>query len=185
MRGPPFWWPFRTLAEAKAPLGALDGGVGALSADSIATTQAPEECGVVQSIVPMIAYEDGLAAVEFLTRAFGFTEDEGQRYMNDDGTVGHAELELAGDRIMLATPNAEYRSPSRHRETGEQARRWLDNPWVVDGVFVKVEDVDAHHANARAAGATIIRPLGDPGVGGRVYTAEDPEGHRWMFGQSV
>jgi uncharacterized glyoxalase superfamily protein PhnB len=140
---------------------------------------------VVQHIIPMIAYEDGVAAVEFLTRAFGFTEDEDQRYMNDDGTVGHAELEMAGDRIMLATPNADYRSPRNHSEACDQARRWLDNPWVIDGVFIQVDDIDAHHANALAAGAKIIRPISDPGVGSRVYTAEDPEGHRWMFSQSL
>ena len=144
-----------------------------------------EKAAVAQRIVPMIAYEDGLAAVEFLTRAFGFTEDEGERYMNGDGTVGHAELVFGGDRIMLATPNTDYRGPTRHRDTCDEARRWLDNPWVIDGVFVEVDDVDAHHATALAAGAKVIRPLGDPGVGFRVYTAEDSEGHRWMFGQAA
>ena len=62
---------------------------------------------------------------------------------------------------MLATPNADYQGPRRHRETCEQARRWQDNPWVVDGLFVAVDDVDAHHAQAVAAGATVIRPLED------------------------
>ena len=59
-----------------------------------------------------------------------------------------------------------------------------DNPWVVDGLFVTVDDVDAHHARAVAGGAKIIRPLEDsPDAGLRLYTAEDCEGHRWMFGQ--
>ncbi len=138
---------------------------------------------MAQRIVPMIAYEDGFAAIEFLSRAFGFTEDEAQRFVNDDGTLGHAELELGGDRVMLATPGADYESPGHHREHCEPARRWLDNPWVVDGVFVEVDDLAAHHAAAVSAGATIIRAPGDPGVGFRIYTAEDPEGHRWMFGQ--
>ena len=84
---------------------------------------------------------------------------------------------------MLATPNADYQAPRRHRETCEAAARWLDNPWVIDGVFVEVDDVDAHHARAVEAGATVIRELNEPGVGFRIYTAEDLEGHRWMFGQ--
>ena len=84
---------------------------------------------------------------------------------------------------MLATPNAEYRSPRHHRESCEDAARWLDNPWVIDGVFVEVDDVDAHYDRAVAAGATILREPNEPGVGFRIYTAEDPEGHRWMFGQ--
>ena len=29
----------------------------------------------------------------------------------DDGTIGHAELELGGQVVMLATPNREYQSP--------------------------------------------------------------------------
>jgi uncharacterized glyoxalase superfamily protein PhnB len=140
---------------------------------------------MTQRIVPMIAYEDAAAAIDWLTEAFGFSEREGQRYTADDGTVTHAELERDGAMVMLATPNAEYQSPRRHRETCEAARRWQDNPWVVDGLFVAVDDVDAHHAQARAAGAVVIRPLEDSAEAGmRLYTAEDLEGHRWMFGQT-
>lgn len=134
----------------------------------------------------MVAYEDAAAAIDWLTRAFGFSEREGQRYTSEDGTVGHAELELQGEIVMLATPNREYQSPKRHRETCEAARRWLDNPWVVDGVYVQVDDVDEHHARAVEAGAVVIRPLADAeGIGERLYTAEDLEGHRWMFAQPL
>jgi uncharacterized glyoxalase superfamily protein PhnB len=57
---------------------------------------------------------------------------------------------------------------------------------VIDGLLVEVDDVDAHHAQAVAAGATVIRPLEDEeGAGMRLYTAEDLEGHRWMFGQPL
>jgi uncharacterized glyoxalase superfamily protein PhnB len=141
---------------------------------------------MTQRIVPMIAYEDAAAAIDWLTQAFGFREREGQRYTSDDGTVTHAELERDGAVVMLATPNADYQSPKRHRETCEAARRWQDNPWVIDGLFVAVDDVDAHHAQAISAGATVIRPLEDSAEAGmRLYTAEDIEGHRWMFGQSL
>jgi len=84
---------------------------------------------------------------------------------------------------MLATPNPDYQGPKRHRETCEAAARWLDNPWVIDGVFVQIDDVGAHHAQAAAAGATILRDPTELGIGFRIYSAEDPEGHRWMFGQ--
>jgi uncharacterized glyoxalase superfamily protein PhnB len=60
-----------------------------------------------------------------------------------------------------------------------------DNPWVVDGLHVQVDDVDAHHARAVEHGATILRAPEEPGVGERLYTAEDPEGHRWMFGRPL
>jgi uncharacterized glyoxalase superfamily protein PhnB len=129
----------------------------------------------------MIAYEDTAAAIDWLTAAFGFTE-HGRRYVMDDGTIGHAELELDGEIVMLATPNREYESPKRHRDTCDAAHRWLDNPWVVDGVLVLVDDLGAHHAEAVAAGANVIRSPED-GPAGRLYTAEDLEGHRWMFQQ--
>jgi len=50
-------------------------------------------------------------------------------------------------------------------------------------VHVDVEDLDAHHERAKAAGATIIREPEDLPFG-RLYSAADPEGHRWMFMQS-
>lgn len=51
---------------------------------------------------------------------------------------------------------------------------------MVDGVLVVVSDVDAHCARAREAGATILSEPVHDGPG-RLYRAEDPEGHRWMF----
>jgi uncharacterized glyoxalase superfamily protein PhnB len=136
---------------------------------------------VSQRIYPMIAYEDTAAAIDWLTKAFGF-EERGERYVMEDGTIGHAELDVGGERIMLATPNTDYQSPKTHRQSCGAAARWLDNPWVVDGLLVLVDDLDAHHAQAVAAGASVIRPV-EEGPDGRLYTAEDLEGHRWMFQQ--
>jgi uncharacterized glyoxalase superfamily protein PhnB len=131
----------------------------------------------------MLAYADAAAAIDWLTAAFGFREREEERYTDESGVVGHAELEHEGASIMLATPNADYRGPRQHAETCEDARRWLDNPWVIDGVFVEVDDLETHHARAVASGARVLREPEEPGIGFRIYTAEDPEGHRWMFGE--
>ena len=138
-----------------------------------------------QRIVPFIAYEDAAAAIAWLSTAFGFEERADQRHTEDDGTVSHAELSLDGATIYVATPTPAYQSPKRHRETCEAARAWLDNPWVVDGFFVHVDDLDAHYTRAVAAGATILREPEEPRVGFRIYTAEDCEGHRWMFGEAT
>jgi uncharacterized glyoxalase superfamily protein PhnB len=129
----------------------------------------------------MLAYEDGAAALDWLSAAFGFRERE--RHTEPDGTLSHGELEVGDGLVMLATPTPEYRGPRRHRETCEQARKWSDVPWVIDGVFVQVDDLDAHFARARAAGATILTEPQDTGHG-RSYRAEDLEGHRWMFQQA-
>jgi uncharacterized glyoxalase superfamily protein PhnB len=138
---------------------------------------------MAQRIVPFIGYEEAAAAIDWLERAFGFAEDRAARY-EEKGTITHAELDVGGARIYLSTPR-DYASPRRLRETSDLARRAHDNPWVVDGHFVEVDDVDAHHERARAAGATILREPEETGYGYRVYTAEDPEGHRWMFGQRL
>ncbi|MFN7173417.1 MAG: VOC family protein [Thermaurantiacus tibetensis] len=43
-------------------------------------------------------------------------------------------------------------------------------------------DLDAHCAQARAAGAEILEEPADQFYGDRVYRARDPEGHVWTVG---
>jgi uncharacterized glyoxalase superfamily protein PhnB len=139
---------------------------------------------VAQRLVPFLGYEDAAAAIDWLCAAFGATEDAEARVTDAESTVLHAELDLEGSTIFLSTP-AGYVGSRRHRETCEIERGMHENPWVIDGLWVEVDDVDAHHARAAEAGATIIRELDEPGIGYRIYTAEDLEGHRWMFGQRL
>ena len=129
-------------------------------------------------VVPMISYEDGIAALEWLRRAFGFREIA--RHTTPDGRLSHGEMEAGGGLIMLASPTPDYQSPKRHREHCEQARRWSTVPWIIDGVLVYVDHLDRHLAGAKAAGATILSDI-EEGPPGRRYRAEDLEGHRWFF----
>jgi PhnB protein len=131
-------------------------------------------------VIPMIAYEDGPQAMDWLSKAFGFRERA--RLVAADGLLGHGEMEAGEGLIMLATPSPDYRSPKSHRETCEQASKWSSVPFIVDGVLVYVADVTAHYEQARKAGATILSELED-GSDGKRYRAEDLEGHRWMFMQ--
>ena len=130
------------------------------------------------SVVPMISYEDGIAALEWLARAFSFRETT--RLTAPDGRLSHGEMEAGDGLIMLASPTPDYRSPKRHRETCEQARAWSRVPWIIDGVLVVVDNLDRHFARAKAAGATILSEI-EEGPPGRRYRAEDLEGHRWFF----
>jgi uncharacterized glyoxalase superfamily protein PhnB len=50
------------------------------------------------------------------------------------------------------------------------------------GLYVYVEDLDAHCRRAKATGAEIVRDLEDTPYGSREYSARDPEGHLWSFG---
>jgi uncharacterized glyoxalase superfamily protein PhnB len=129
-------------------------------------------------VIPMIAYEDGPAAMDWLARAFGFRERA--RMLGQDGRLSHGEMETGSGVIMLATPSPHYHGPRRHREECEQAARWSEVPYIIDGVLVYVADVAHHYETARAGGATILSDLENT-EDGRRYRAEDLEGHRWMF----
>src|SRR5688572_6483031 len=130
------------------------------------------------SVVPMISYEDGIAALEWLHSAFGFREIA--RHTAPDGRLSHGEMEAGHGLIMLASPTPEYHSPKHHQEVCEQARKWSRVPWIIDGVLVYVDHLDRHFKRARAAGATILSEI-EEGPPGRRYRAEDFEGHRWFF----
>src|ERR1044071_1195465 len=118
----------------------------------------------------MLSYEDVRAAVAWLHDAFGFTQ-RGEAFTDEVGRITQVDIERDGAVVMLGWPGPDYRGPRRHAETCDDARAWLDVPWVVDGVFVEVDDVDAHAQRAVTAGATILRgPETIPF--GRLYTAE-------------
>lgn len=129
-----------------------------------------------QGVIPMLAYEDGPAAMDWLVRAFGFVEKT--RMLDDQGRLSHGELDTGSGLVMLATPTPAYRNPRHHRDECEVARRWSEVPYIVDGVLVYVADVAAHHRRAVAAGAQVLTP---PETGAARYRVEDLEGHRWMF----
>jgi len=109
------------------------------------------------NIFPFMRFADADAALEWLSRAFGFEERAVHR--GDDGTVHHAELSLGAGTIMVGQ--------------GDPASQ---------GVYVAVDDADAHYARAKAAGAEITRELEDMPYGSREYSARDPDGHSWSFG---
>lgn len=130
-----------------------------------------------QTVIPMLAYENGPAAMDWLAEAFGFRERDRRV---EGGRLTHGEMQAGDGIVMLATPSTHYHGPKRHREECDVARSWHDVPYIIDGVLVYVEDIDAHFERAQAHGANILSPL-EPGVEGKRYRAEDLEGHRWMF----
>lgn len=131
------------------------------------------------TVVPMLAYEDGIAAMDWLVGAFGFVERT--RLVGEDGLLAHGELAVGEEGlVMLATPTPAYEGPARHRDHCAEAAAWSNLPYIVDGVLVEVDDLDRHLERARSAGARILSEPEDAG-GFRHYRAEDLEGHRWMF----
>jgi PhnB protein len=125
---------------------------------------------MAQAITPYLLYEDGNAAVDFLTRAFGFAEKVRSR--SPEGRTSHAELALGEGTIYLGEPGGDYRNP---RRLGA----------ATTSIYVIVDDVDAHFEHARSAGAEIVADPADQEYGDRRYFARDPEGHEWFFAQRI
>lgn len=127
---------------------------------------------MTQRIFPMLAYRDAPAALEVLTTAFGF--EETMRMEGENGTIAHAELEMGGQRLMLATA---------WRDAGMAPP--IELAGIASQLMVQVDDVDAHFRRALEAGATVIDQPADQEYGERTYRATDPEGHRWIFGSPI
>ena len=118
-------------------------------------------------------YRDPRAALEWLSRAFGF---ETRMVIADErGRVIFADVGL-GNASFAITPEEtdRKRSPAALGGANTQLIR-------IRGGF----DVDAHCASARAAGATIVEEPVEFFFGDRVYVAADLEGHLWSFAQRV
>jgi uncharacterized glyoxalase superfamily protein PhnB len=119
----------------------------------------------MRTIYPVFRYADARAAAKFLVDAFGFTLGEVSE--GPDGALAHAELTFDTGMIMIG----QIGRPARERPAADDWR-----------VYVAVEDVDAHHDRAKAAGAEIVQDLTDQPYGSREYGARDSEGNVWSFG---
>ena len=131
-----------------------------------------------QQVIPMLAYEDGLAAITWLCRTFGFAEKT--KMLDDNGRLAHGEIALGDNIIMLASPTADYQSPKHHGQLCEVTAKWRQVPYIFNGVLVYVENIRAHFQTAKDNGAVILSNIEEGGPGAR-YRVEDLEGHRWMF----
>jgi uncharacterized glyoxalase superfamily protein PhnB len=116
------------------------------------------------TVFPTLHYDDAQAAIDFLTAAFG--AERHAVYDDGKGTIAHAELRLGNGIVMLG--------PARPDASATRGKG--------GGIYVVVEDPDAHCARARDAGAEIVRDLNDTDYGSREYGARDPEGNAWSFG---
>ena len=118
----------------------------------------------------LLVYRDIEAAQRHLVEVFGLVAGELTR--DADGRVVHGEV-FAGDGVIWMHPESEtYRLASP--ATSGSASHCM---------AVDVDDVDAHHARAVAAGAEIVYGPSEMPYGVREYAARDPEGGLWSFMQ--
>lgn len=125
------------------------------------------------ALYPRLAYRDVLAALEFLTRAFGFRERREARLEHPQGTL--AWLEVGDGLVMLGASGPGHHEIYSPAEVGR----------TTSMINVYVEDVDAHHERAVREGARIAMGLEDMFWGDRRYEALDLDGHRWHFGERL
>ncbi|MBV9945016.1 MAG: hypothetical protein JO262_23030 [Solirubrobacterales bacterium] len=112
------------------------------------------------TLIAELAYDDVIAAIDWLCDRFGFLE----RWR-----VGEhrAQLSFGACTVAITEPRTSNVRPGPR------------------DMMVRVADVAAHHERARECGVRIIREPTDFPYGERQYTAEDLGGHHWTFSQSI
>jgi uncharacterized glyoxalase superfamily protein PhnB len=127
-----------------------------------------------------IYYEDARQAIDWLQKAFGF--EVRLIVEGDGGRIEHSELTFGEGLIMVGQPKPE-KFP------------YMKCPSLVGGgntqnMMVYVDDVDAHFARAKAAGATIVKEpevvdYGEDYWSDKGYECRDIGGHAWWFYQRL
>lgn len=134
-------------------------------------------------ITSALFYRDAAGMIDWLCRAFGF--EIRLKVEGEDGRIEHSELSYGDGLIMVG----------RERQGDEQkfGANFL-SPLSAGGntqnLMIYVDDVDAHCARAREAGARIVEEpalhdYGDDYWADRSYGALDPEGHLWWISQRI
>jgi uncharacterized glyoxalase superfamily protein PhnB len=107
-------------------------------------------------------YEDPAAAARWLHTVFGL--ESWDKIPAEGETPSWIELHVGSAAILLF-------------KLTEDRVGGLDH-----GVWVYVDDLDAHFAHSSANGAKIVSEIHQHGY--RCYEADDLEGHRWTFAQA-
>ena len=118
------------------------------------------------SVTPYLSVRGAAAAIEFYRKAFGAKEI--MRMPGPTGTIGHAEIEIGGSRIMLADeyPEIDFLSPASRGGTTVT-------------IHLYVPDADKIMQRATEAGGTVVQPMKDQFYGDRTGSLRDPFGHVW------
>ncbi|MGW4369347.1 MerR family transcriptional regulator [Nocardia takedensis] len=122
----------------------------------------------IQRRIPTLVYRDVAAAHDYLTTVFGM--EPGRVTVDDKGVAHHAEV-TAGDGVIWLHAVSEQFGLASPSTVGA----------CTASMSIVVEDVDAHHRHAAAAGADIVYEPVDQPYGYREYSARDREQLLWTF----
>jgi uncharacterized glyoxalase superfamily protein PhnB len=122
-------------------------------------------------IYPRLAYNDEVAALEYLGRVFQLQEIREARTEFADGLL--AWLRVGSGVVMIGHANEEIHQISSPQSVGKTTIQMM----------VYVADIDSHYAHAVTENANVTMPIEDAFYGERRYEATDLEGHRWHFAE--
>jgi uncharacterized glyoxalase superfamily protein PhnB len=130
-----------------------------------------------------VFYEDAAQAIDWLCNAFGF--EVRLKVEGEDGGIQHSELVYGEGVVMVASST----KPPRPENTYRRSPRTLGGA-NTQSMMLYIDDVEAHCARARGAGAKIVSEPNTRDYGAeywidRGYEAEDLEGHHWWFIQRL
>ncbi len=125
-----------------------------------------------RALTPYISVSDAAAAIDWYREVLGALETN--RFVGDDGRVGHAEVVIGGSTLMLADeyPEVDVHSPTHYGGTPVSLN-------------LEVVDVDHTYRLAVEHGAESEREPSDQFHGNRNAIVRDPWGHRWMLTQPI
>ena len=123
------------------------------------------------SVAPMLSVRRGAQAVAFYKAAFGATELF--KIEAPDGAIV-AQLAVGASDFWVADESPEHKNFSPETLGGATTR-----------MVLTVDNPDALHAQAVAAGAAEVRPVQDQDYGWRVGRVVDPFGHHWEIGRPL
>jgi len=127
-----------------------------------------------RALTPYICVRRCAAAIDWYVEVFGAVED-GPRFIDPDGRVGHASIRIGGAEIMVSDAYPDYGAVAP--EEGATATTFA--------LQVEVPDADATVAAAERLGAAVQRPVAEEFYGSRTGTLTDPFGVRWMVSTRV
>ena len=122
-------------------------------------------------ITPQLVLKDASAAIELYKRVFGATELV-RVLVPGSNNIFHASISIGDSRLFLVDEIATTRSAP---EKGTVGARF----------YLYVEDVDAQHKAATAAGMQEVAPPANMSWGDRMSIVSDQHGQEWSLASPI
>jgi len=122
------------------------------------------------SVALSLTVKDAAIALDFYAKAFGAVENF--RLPAPDGSVGHAEFSIGTSSIFISGEYPDWQAAANPE--GHAASCLF---------CIMVDECDAAHQKALAAGAELVSAPEDYPWGMRSSVVLDPFGYRWSLGQ--